>query len=185
MNGRSDAALVVAARNGDDAAYGTLVERYQAAYVRYATRMLSSRPLAEDVVQDGFVTAYERLESCEHPERFAAWCFRIVRNRCHDELRGPESRNEGSAPLRTMPSSGPGPGRSVERAELRRDIGAALRDMSPLLREAFVLFHEESLTYPEMSERLGASESALKMRVKRARDELQAALAQWEDHVPT
>ena len=185
MSERSDAELIAAVLDGDDAAFGRLVEKYQVAYVRYATRMLSDRALAEDIVQDGFVTAYERLETCENPERFAAWCFRIVRNRCHDHLRGPESRNQGSEPLRSVPSPRAGPAVETERAHLRRAIVSALQGLSPLLREAFVLYHEESLTYPEMARRLETSESAVKMRVKRAREALRKELSQWADHVPT
>lgn len=185
MNERDDAALITAVLAGDDSAFGSLVERYQVAYVRYATRMLSNRGLAEDVVQDSFVVAYERLETCQQPDRFAAWCFHIVRNRCHDHLRGPESRNEGSEPLRSMPSPGADPAVATERAELRRAIVSALQALTPMLREAFVLYHEESLTFPEMARRLDTSESAVKMRVKRARDRLQEELSNWADQVLT
>lgn len=185
MSERSDGELIAAALDGDDAAFGRLVEKYQVAYVRYATRMLSNRALAEDLVQDSFVAAYERLETCENPERFPAWCFQIVRNRCHDHLRGPESRNQGPEPLRSMPSPRSGPAVSTERAELRQAIVAALQGLSPLLREAFVLYHAESLTYPELARRLQASESAIKMRVKRAREALQKELSHWADHIPT
>lgn len=183
--GRNDAALIAAVLHGNDAAFGELVERYQYAYVRYATRMLSSRAQAEDVVQDSFVAAWERLDGCEKPERFAAWCFRIVRNRCHDRLRSPESRSDGAEPLDSLPHPGAGPATALERVELRDAIAAALRGLSPLLREAFVLYHEDALTYPEMARRLETSESAVKMRVKRARDALQEQLSAWADHVPT
>jgi RNA polymerase sigma-70 factor (ECF subfamily) len=185
MSERSDAELIAAVLDGDAAAFGRLVERYQVAYVRYATRMLSDRALAEDLVQASFVAAYEKLEACENPERFPAWCFQIVRNRCHDHLRSPESRSQGPDPLRSIPSPRADPAVSAERAELRRAIGIALQDLSPLLREAFLLYHAESLTYPEMARRLGASESAVKMRVKRAREALQEELSHWSDHIPT
>ena len=185
MNDPPDEVLVSAVLTGDLDAYRTLVERYETAFLRYAIRMLPSRPVAEDIVQDGFLVAYQELASCEHPERFASWCFHIVRNRCHDYLRSPLSRMEGSERLESLPAEGEDLERQVDRADLRRAIARAVAALPPLLREAFVLHHQESLTYPQMAERLDASESALKMRVKRAREALQELLADFEDRAGT
>lgn len=172
----SDAALIRDVLNGRADSFGHLVERYQRPYLLYAKRMVSSQALAEDIVQESFVTAYEKLDSCEQPERFASWCFHIVRNRCYDYLRSPRSKSEGPEVLEELPAEAADPERGVERSDLRTALARALESLSPLLREAFVMYHEEELTYPEMAERLGASESALKMRVKRAREELQSRL---------
>lgn len=185
MNGPPDEVLVAAVLNGDGEAFRGLVERYQEAYLLYAGRMVSSRAVAEDVVQDSFITAYEKLETCERPERFASWCFHIVRNRCHDHLRSPRSRASDPEDLDTLPADEEDPADAVERSDLRTALLGAVASLSPLLREAFVLYHEHSLTYPQMAERLGASESALKMRVKRAREELQARLSDFEDEIRT
>jgi len=184
-SGPSDAALIAAVLDGDREPFRVLVERYQRAYLLYATRMVSSEATAQDIVQDAFVTAFEKLATCEQPERFASWCFHIVRNGCHDHLRSPASRSAGPDPLDTLAAEGEDPSRAAERSDLRNAVLEAVRSLSPTLREAFVLYHEQSLTYPEMAERLGASESALKMRVKRARDELQERLAAYRDHVRT
>lgn len=185
MNGPPDEVLVAAVLNGDKEAFRGLVERYQEAYLLYAGRMVSSRAMAEDIVQDSFVTAYEKLKTCENPERFASWCFHIVRNRCHDHLRSPRTRASGAEDLETLQSDEEDPAEAVERSDLRTALLRAVASLSPLLREAFVLYHEHSLTYPQMAERLGASESALKMRVKRAREELQVRLSDFEDEACT
>lgn len=185
MNGPPDEVLIAAVLNGDREAFRGLVDRYQEAYLLYAGRMVSSRAVAEDIVQDSFITAYEKLETCDRPERFAAWCFHIVRNRCHDHLRSPRSRASDAKDLDTMPAADADPAEAAELADLRTALVGAVASLSPLLREAFVLYHEQSLTYPQMAERLGASESALKMRVKRAREELQARLSDFENEVRT
>lgn len=185
MNGPSDEVLVAAVLNGEKEAFRGLVERYQEAYLLYAGRMLPSRAVAEDIVQDSFVAAYEKLETCERPERFASWCFHIVRNRCHDHLRSPRSHASAPEDLDTLEADEEDPARAVERSDLRTALLRALASLSPLLREAFVLYHEESLTYSQMAQRLGASESALKMRVKRAREELQVKLSAFEEEAHT
>lgn len=176
-----DEVLVAAVLNGDTDAFGGLVRRYQEPYLLYAGRMVASRAVAEDIVQDCFVTAYEKLKTCERPERFASWCFHIVRNRCHDYLRSPRSQMSGPEVLESLPVVEEDPAESAERADLRSALLRAIDSLPPLLREAFVLYHEQSQTYPQMAERLGASESALKMRVKRAREQLQEQLAGFGD----
>ncbi|MEN8144093.1 MAG: sigma-70 family RNA polymerase sigma factor [Gemmatimonadota bacterium] len=180
----SDAEHVAAVLRGDRESFRPLVQRYQDSLFRYAVRMVSSQTAAEDIVQDTLVSAYEKLAMCRDPDRFAAWCFQILRNRCHDYRRGPRGRIEDSAGLETLPTSLGDPVREVEQSQARSAISVALSELPPLLREAFVLFHQESVSYREMSRRLNASESALKMRVKRAREALQEALAHYEDYVP-
>ncbi len=180
MNGPPDEVLIAAVLNGDTEAFRGLVDRYQEAYLRYAGRMVSSRAVAEDVVQDSFITAYEKLETCERPERFASWCFHIVRNRCHDHFRSPRSRTSDPEDLDTMQADEEDPAEAVERSDLRTALLGAVASLSPLLREAFVLYHEHSLTYPQMAERLGASE-----RCASSREELQVRLSDFEDEVRT
>lgn len=187
VDGPPDEALIRDTLNGKPDRFGQLVERYQRPYLLYAVRMVSSRGVAEDIVQESFITAYEKLDSCEQPERFASWCFHIVRNRCYDHLRSPRSQSEDleTPELEELPSGGSDPARVAEQSELRAALVRALDTLSPLLREAFVMYHEEGLTYPEMAKRLGASESALKMRVKRAREELQDRLEAYGDRLTT
>ena len=185
MNDSPDEVLIAAVLNGDKEAFRGLVERYQEAYLLYAGRMVSSRAVAEDVVQESFIAAYEKLKTCDRPERFASWCFHIVRNRCHDHLRNPRARASDPEDLDALQADDEDPAEAAERSDLRTALLGAVASLSPLLREAFVLYHEHSLTYPQMAERLGASESALKMRVKRAREDLQALLSDFEDEVGT
>src|SRR6266513_4286686 len=80
--GTSDAALVCRVQAGDTGAYADLVARYRDRLGRYALHMLGNREDAEEVLQDAFVRAYRSLARCEDPERFGAWLFRILVNRC-------------------------------------------------------------------------------------------------------
>jgi RNA polymerase sigma-70 factor (ECF subfamily) len=71
------------------------------------------------------------------------------------------------------------PDDDLDRSETRREIDRALSQLPDEQREAFVLKHVEGRSYPEMSDLLGVSVPALKMRVHRAREELQALLARY------
>lgn len=73
--------LVVAAREGDAAAFGHLVARYRPTAVLIALGACRDRDVAEDAVQDAFLTAHRALRNLEEPSHFGPWLAAIVRNR--------------------------------------------------------------------------------------------------------
>ena len=100
----SDAVIVARVLRGDVEAFRTLVERYRDRYARYAFHMLGNREDAEEALQDAFTRAYRSLARCEDPERFGAWLFRILVNRCRTvgARRGRRARtfvSDDAAPL--------------------------------------------------------------------------------------
>jgi RNA polymerase sigma-70 factor (ECF subfamily) len=172
---QSDGELIGRILAGERDVYARLVERYQDTMYRHAAAMVSDRDAAADLVQDTFVKAFTRLDTCD-PDRFAAWLFRILRNRCKDWLK---NRRQHTAPLQDdahAAGEGDDPGRTLERTELGRVVDAALMRLPPAQREAFLLKHVDGLSYEEMAERLETGVSALKMRVMRAREALQDIL---------
>jgi RNA polymerase sigma-70 factor (ECF subfamily) len=155
------------------------VRRYKDALYRYAERMTGRSDDAADVVQQAFIKGFRNLERCRDPERVGGWLFRIAVNLCKDHLKGRVRREvplESGEPLRAtrgLPEEG------VERAEIREEIYRALQALSDEQREAFVLKHVEGWSYEEMAEKLDVSVPALKMRVHRARDQLQELLEHY------
>jgi RNA polymerase sigma-70 factor (ECF subfamily) len=180
-SGAGDAEYVRRVLAGDAAAFAGLVARYRGRLGRYAVRMLGNHADAEDALQETFVRAYRSLGRCTDPERFGAWVFGILVNRCRT-IGAQRSRRERwqvadeSAVLRAAVRDDP-----AGRQALRETITAALSGLPPLLREAFLLKFVEELSYEEMVEVTGASVPALKMRVLRARSELQRLLGDVTD----
>src|SRR5919202_2839744 len=82
MDQSTDAQIVARVLRGEAEAYAELVARYRDRYARYALHMLGTREDAEEALQDAFTRAYRSLARCEDPERFGAWLFRILVNRC-------------------------------------------------------------------------------------------------------
>lgn len=174
--GEADARAIAAVLGGDVDRFAELVQRHQQRLYRHAVGMVLSPDVAADLVQDTFVKAYTSLSRCSDPARFGAWTFRILQNRCRDHLK---NRRQQTVPLHeemAFAADGDQPQKAWERAELGGAVERALATLPDAQREAFLLKHMEGLAYEEMSELLGASVSALKMRVLRARELLQAAL---------
>ncbi len=108
-----------------------------------------------------------------------AWLFKINANECKDYLKSRRRRDLRLQEAAPLPSERDDPAESVERGEIRARIEAALQRLSSDEREAFALKHIEGFSYQEMSELLNASIPALKMRVHRAREELQTLLEDY------
>ena len=171
----SDAELVRRVRQGDLDAYGPLMTRYRLRFGRYAYHLLGNESDAEEALQDAFTLAYRSLDRCRHPERFAAWLFRILVNRCRTTgaRRGREQARR--APLEA--ADGIGVHHSSEEAMRREELARGLGRLVPAQREAFLLKYVEELSYEEMAALTGAGESALKMRVMRACERLRDLLS--------
>lgn len=175
----SDAAIVRAVLNGHKEAYSVLVRRYQDELYRHAERMTGRPDEAADVVQVAFVKGFENLSRCRNPDRVGGWLFRITANQCKDWLKNRRRDNLRLDDLHALESEREGPDESTERSRLGDRIQEALDRLVPEQREAFVLKHVDGLSYEEMAERLDVSISALKMRVHRAREELQTLLEEY------
>ena len=176
MDRSSDAQIVARVLRGDAELYAELVERYRDRYARYALHMLGNREDAEEALQDAFTRAYRSLARCEDPERFGAWLFRILVNRCRTvgARRGRRSRTFVSDDLALHEAAEEHP---AERNAWREEIDRALSQLRPEQREAFLLKYVEEMGYDEMSRLTGAGVSALKMRVMRACDRLRELLS--------
>jgi RNA polymerase sigma-70 factor (ECF subfamily) len=171
----TDAMCVRAVLDGDSAAFAMLVDRHAPACIRFATRMLGSREDAEDVTQETLVRAHRALARFDDGMSFRTWIMSILINRCRTALLHRRRRSarvildEGAVDRAQVDGS-------ATQAELRDAIERALARLDPSQREAFLLKHVESLSYEEMATMTGVGISALKMRVQRACERLQAAL---------
>src|SRR5436309_1913383 len=118
--GASDGDLVRRVLAGDTGAYAALVARYRDRLGRYAVHMLGDRQDAEEALQDAFVRAYRSLARCDDPERFGAWLYGILVNRC---------RTTGGRAARPEPPGAGSPGRATSRS--RRSAGWRSQRGSP------------------------------------------------------
>ncbi len=169
----ADQEVIARVLAGERDAFGVLIGRYQDPLYRHALGMTGSPDVAEDILQASFIKAYQHL--AEVHGRFDAWVFRIVANGCKDWLKNIR-RTHLSYEEDDQPSAFATPDEELDRTELRSDLDRALAALAPSLREAFVMKHVEGRSYEEMADLLGTTVGALKMRVHRAREALQALL---------
>ena len=152
-----DADLVALCLRGDPDAFDVLVRRYYRSAFAVALGVLGNRQDAEDVVQDAFVKAIDRLEDCREPSKFVQWLMMIVRNRALSHRTYRKIR-ETSELLPEIAEADDSPYVDATRSELADTLQAALATLSETQREIVLLHDMDGWTHKDISERLEISE---------------------------
>lgn len=172
------------ARAGDSDAFRLLVEQHSRSIFRLAFRMTGNEQDAEDVVQETFLRAYKQLDRYEARSSFSTWLFRIASNYSLDLIRmrkrHEDKRERGTDEerdiLQHIAMDTPGPDRIVYGGQIRDRVNAALDELSPQERTAFVLRHFEGLSIEEIGVSLGTGTNATKHSIFRAVQKLRKNL---------
>jgi len=180
----ADRLLARQAADGNQRAFGQLVERHGIALAQAARSFGVPETDIDDVVQDTFVAAWHALDDFDPDRPFRAWLFRIGLNKMRDLYRFRRVRQFlfGAEDLGEMELAGgvaneePGP---EQRVAARRDLARVIRTLDKLdrsSREAIVLTAIVGMSQPEAAAVLGMSAKAVEGRIARARAKLAAVL---------
>jgi RNA polymerase sigma-70 factor (ECF subfamily) len=166
-----DVALVERARNGDTSAFEQLVRQYDRQIFRVAQHITQNREDAEDITQDAFLKAYQKLDQFQGNSKFSTWLVRIaVNENVHTE--------EGSIP-RDFADWSPNPEQLYNQGELGDILRKTIQGLPPGFRTVFTLRDIENLSTEETAEALGLSVPAVKSRLLRARLQLRERLSRY------
>ncbi|HEX2168637.1 MAG TPA: sigma-70 family RNA polymerase sigma factor [Longimicrobiales bacterium] len=171
-----DAQLVERVRHGDAEAYGTLVSRHMARAFSIAWRILEHREDAEDVVQDSFIRALERLDQLRAGRPFRPWLLRIVVNQALNFRRGRGIRTTLQV-SETAAATGTLPDRQAENSDLRTRLAAAMSLLPEKQRTIVQLADLEGLTSGEIGSILDLADGTVRWHLHEARRALRDALA--------
>ena len=168
------AELVARARRGEPSAFDQLVRRHLRAAYAVALAVLTRPADADDVAQDAFVIALERLDDCRDPARFSGWLLQIVRTRALNALARRKLRDSaGDADLADRTAA---PSDAPTDIVLRARMLAALATLSPVQREIVLLHDLDGWTHAELADALGLSEVNCRQHLFTARRALRVEL---------
>jgi RNA polymerase sigma-70 factor (ECF subfamily) len=177
----SDAALVRAARLGDDDAFGEIVDRYGPGMLRYARRLVNGSDAdAGEVVQEAFISAWKGLESFRGESSLKTWLFRLVHRRAVDLL-----RNRRPTPIddellsRVVSVADDNPLQDVLDSELLEALQEALDELPWNQRSAWLLREVEGLGYDEIAHAMGTTVGSVRGHLHRGRRQLAERMARW------
>jgi len=174
----SDDALVAAVREGSDAAFAAVVQRYEPALLGYARHVLGGRHHdAEECVQDAFLRALRALRRDDDaPIVLRPWLHAIVRNRCVDQLRRAQRTTDLEPHATVLPDPGPTPVSVIARRDELVEVVDGLGALPERQRRALLMHELEDRTHSQIGRALGVSAGASKALVCRARRGVAAAV---------
>jgi RNA polymerase sigma-70 factor (ECF subfamily) len=184
-----DVALVERAKGGDVSAFETLVKQYDRQIFRVAQHITQNREDAEDITQDAFLKAYQKLDQFQGNSKFSTWLVRIAVNESLMRLRKRKTSKtvsmdedvhteEGSIP-RDFADWSPNPEQLYNQGELGDILRKTINGLPPGFRTVFTLRDIENLSTEETAEALGLSVPAVKSRLLRARLQLRERLSRY------
>jgi len=176
---------------GDQVAFGQLMYRYSGAVYNLSYRMLGDAQDAEDAAQEIFLRVYTRLDSFDQARRFSTWLLSIASNYCIDRLRRRRWHwvTLDDAAFQ-VPSTLPGPERTALQHEKQQTVQRALQRLPEHYRLVTILRYWNDMSYDEIAQVTGLTESTIKTRLHRARHMLADALGPegrtlWETDMST
>jgi RNA polymerase sigma-70 factor (ECF subfamily) len=185
-----DLDLVHASKNGDLAAFGQLVNRYDRKLLRIAQQVTHNREDAQDAVQEAFLKAFQNLGQFREESLFSTWLIRITLNQSFMKLRKQRrairevsrdddfQTDENKLPMEVADWA-PNPEQLYWAAELRDILANTLNELRPILRTVFVLRDIEGLSTAQTAEVLNLGHAAVKARLWRARLQLREGLNKY------
>jgi RNA polymerase sigma-70 factor (ECF subfamily) len=174
--------LIVAAQQGDRAAFAQLVERYWDRLYRWLYHLARDQHTAEDLVQESFLKAFAGIKTFQAGTNFRAWLFRIAHNNYVNQCRATAYRRQ--ALPENLADSQQGPPDQVIHAEMLQNLGRAIQRLPTEFRAALLLRVEEGLSFRQIAEVLDLTEETARWRVFKARQKLLSLLAPPQEQKP-
>ena len=190
----TDDQLVERAQLGDLPAFEALVERHEDRLYRLAVRLLRNDDDAREVLQEAFLSAWQKLGDFAGRAQFGSWIYRVTLNAALMLLRtrrrrptvSAEDVAEGTLDEALARGQDQGtndwirrPDEQLQSDELKQHIQLAMDQLPEILRVVFVLRDVEDLSTEETADALGITVQAVKTRLHRARLALRAAISEY------
>lgn len=180
----SDGHLMQAYAHGDARAFETLYDRHALPVWRFVLRSVQQPELADELVQEVWLTVVREAARYEARARFRTWLFTLAHHRVVDHWRRHRphasldaSTEDGASLADTLAAeSGFGPERRLDSREQAQALLDALAALPPLQREAFLLQAEGGLSVAEIAATTGVSAETAKSRLRYARTRLRETL---------
>lgn len=173
-----------AVQEGDEIAFGVLVDRYLESGYATALSVLRNAHDAEDAVQSAFIRALERIDQLKPGSPFGPWFYRVLRSTCLNLRRRESLRSHDEIPVSA--AGGRNPERDLQVELTRETVTAALAELPEMQRLAVTLYDLEGYSHQEIGEILGIAVGTSRAHVHHARRALRRTIGQiaGTDHEP-
>lgn len=168
--------LVALSQSGDRSAFGELVQQHQRGVVNLVYRLSGDPAFAEDIAQEAFIRAWQKLDHYRPIAPFRSWLYRIAANAALDVLR----RQKEHVDLDQVTGSNPGHGleRGLENKQRDEVIRQAVLALPLASRSVLILREYQDLSYQEIADTLEIPMGTVMSRLNYARTALRETLSE-------
>jgi RNA polymerase sigma factor (sigma-70 family) len=168
-------------QDNKDAWFEKIMDDYGDRLTKLSYNYTKDWNLAEDIVQDVFITCYKKYENINKIVSFKAWIFRITINKCKDVLKSSIFRRvvSNSNLLKFTTSSELSPEMAILKSSEEEFLSTCVLVLPIKYREVITLYYYEELSIEEISEILKINRNTIKTRLNRARMKLKELLERW------
>jgi RNA polymerase sigma factor (sigma-70 family) len=169
-------------RDGDAAAFESLLDRYSRSIYNFALRLLGDPADADDAAQQTFIQAFESLPVARPEASLRPWLFQVARNKCIDMMRKRRtvplsSLERADSEVQIDPAdTAPLPAQLYEHEELQDILRDAIASLPVRTREVVLMRYVGDLTFAEIGQALGMPENTAKTLFQRAKATLRVYL---------
>ena len=184
----ADEVLMAQLARGNEAAFEELLARYETPVITFCYAFVRNRECAEDIAQETFLRVFRNAQRYQPMAKFTTWLYKIAANLCLNELKKSKLRQtlsldepagldpDGTKIIERIASNGTSPLSDVEHIEAQNIIRKAIDHLPDDQRTTLIMVDYHHMPYQDIAEILGVTVSAIKMRVKRARETLRETL---------
>ncbi|WP_232698254.1 RNA polymerase sigma factor [Brevibacillus daliensis] len=178
---QTDSEIIHQVLQGDVEAFRDIIQKYQHMIYVFIYKMVNNKSDAEDLTQEVFVKAYEKLSTYRGDSQLSTWLHTLARNRTIDFLRR-RKFHETDEHLAYVPSNAKDelPQESLLRKEQKKTIAEAFSQLSDSYREIIILRCTNEYPFDKIAVMLGVAESTARVRYLRARQEFAKVLTKME-----
>jgi len=191
--GKKDLGLVEKAKEGDQAAYAELMERYRESVYFMLLKMIKNTDDAEDLTIEAFGKAFNRLEQYSPSYAFSTWLFKIASNNCIDFIRKKRvyltsmdhaySNSDGDSVRIDVESNTLDPEEVIIKAQKVKMMRLVVSKLKPRYKELIEKRYFQELTYEEIAQEMDLPLGTVKAQLFRARDFLANMMKNTKDSI--
>ena len=186
-NKEIDLGLVKRAKSGDYQAFDLLVLKYQSRLISTAFKFVKDVQIAEDIVQDSFIKAFNALESFREDSSFYTWIYRITVNTSKNFLVSKKRKNEllnsdlsEEASYEIEPVETYSPEDLLQATQLQKVITETFDQLGEDTRTALTLRELDGLSYEQIADVVNCPVGTLRSRIFRGREVIDEAISQYK-----
>lgn len=178
---QDDLNLVQSILDGNVDSFNILVNKYESKVLRFIYNMIKNKEAAEDITQEVFITVYNKIYLYDKNHKFTNWLLQVSKNKCIDYMRKYKRVYESNIEdIPNITSKEMSPEESAEFKETKENVENFLKSLCEIDRQILIMRYSQELTFFDLSKVLEMTESNIKRRYYKSRQDFKTYLSQKE-----